>query len=117
MGGRIHDRRRVAVLRSAFWGGLRHHDQACDECGGTGVDDEGECYHCDGERKFFWGSFYGQRGECEWCKRPARVASMGDDGEEYICLRCYLDLHRSGCGCDRWARVESAVRWPEKVSS
>lgn len=106
------------LLRRAFWGGLLHHYQPCEECAGFGIDDEGEeCDLCRGDGKLFWGSFYGHRGECEACDHGGEgdvlVASMYEGDPEWVCLRCYLKQHRDACGCDLWAAVEAAVRWPE----
>lgn len=110
---------RANRIRRALWGGLMHHHQECPECSGTGCEDPDDddtepCPTCDGHGKLFWGSFYGQRGECEWCEREKLTCWMFDGGErEWICLRCYLDMHRHGCGCDLWKNVEAHVRWPQ----
>lgn len=109
------------IIRRALWGGLMHHDQLCTECAGAGTyepaegEDEEPCDVCDGDGTVRWGSFYGRRGDCDVCDREnALVASMYEDchGTEWVCLRCYLGHHRAQCGCDLWAKVEAAIRWP-----
>ena len=100
-------------------GRLQHHDQECDECAGTGLDDsdpnvpEDERDPCpfgceQGQHR--WGSWYvDDKSDCNDCGEDKPVGRMfsadGPDSIEYVCFTCYVKIHVRACGCDKfdWA--------------
>lgn len=94
-------------------GDLQHHWMPCDDCDGTGLDEDDNCSTCGGEKQLFWGSFYDQDdSHCDFCKRAGvGVAAMYEGGHpdrEWACLRCYLTHHMQSCGCALWKKAEEA---------
>ncbi len=100
-----------AELVKAFgWGDLQHHDMPCKVC--EDEDDREYCSACAGEGTAGWGSFYGQKGECDNCNREnVFVAGLFENGHgtEYTCLPCYMVVHKIACGCDLWSDAEKAI--------
>lgn len=98
-------------------GRLIHHDGVCGTCEGEWrppydpdtddaeayEDGEYDCTDCD-QGKQRWGCWYASgEGQCEWCEsKDVLVADMFDGQYEWICLPCYLNLHRDACGCGYW---------------
>ncbi len=97
------------------WGTIQHHYQECNECSGTGTEqDEDElesdkCYSCNGEGKLYWGSYYySDVGECDHCdKKNVPIKDMYEDS--WVCLPCYITHHATQCGCDLWEKAETAL--------
>lgn len=113
-------------------GVLQHHEYPCPECSGDGTQEHpveecntcdfgphgsSKCYHCEvcencqGEGKFWFGCWYHEdEGECFRCKREAPIAcNLFEGPDEYVCLPCYMKIHREQCGCDLWAKWEAMV--------
>jgi hypothetical protein len=94
-------------------GALMHHDMPCDECDGTGMDEDDNCSTCSGEKTLRWGSFYeADDSHCDFCKREnVGIAAMYEGGHpdaEWVCLRCYLTHHFEQCQCTLWKKAEEA---------
>ena len=99
------------------WGHLKDHMQPCDQCDGTGNDDdELTCEECGGDGEFRWGSFYvSDRGLCETCEADdVPIADMSGD-LEWTCLPCFIARHRNACGCELWAKAEGRVTEKEET--
>ena len=94
-------------------GRLQHHDQPCDECGGSGECEGDPCLYCEGG-SVRWGSWYPDdiytcpRCEDDDEKPVGRMFDCGDQSGErdYACFACYVRVHSEQCGCDLfdWAK-------------
>lgn len=99
-------------------GVLKDHEQTCPDCAGDGLDDPDdefpqECLVCDGAGKVFWGSWYvNDVTECSVChqeKQCGNIAPAEPEGQ-YVCFDCYVNMHRTVCGCELWEEYESDRR-------
>ena len=109
-------------------GKLKEHAQTCPDCGGDGVfidqcsieglegpperDDCDICHDCEGSGTLWWPSWYVvDTGRCDCCYNVAQVADLfsAQDEHRWICLPCYVRMHKEAECCDRWAWAEKRL--------